>query len=134
MTMILQKLNFILLYDAIECIQIKKWLIMSGFRFMRLMVFFDLPTITLEDRRNYRQFRKILIKNGFIMLQESVYCKMMTSPSVEATCRKLIYDNKPPHGLVQILGITEKQFVKMDYVVGEYKSDIIDSEDRLIIL
>lgn len=101
---------------------------------MRMLVFFDLPTVTLEDKRNYRQFRKILIKNGFIMLQESVYCKMLTTPTVERSCRKLIYSNKPPRGLVQILSVTEKQFVKMDYVVGEYKSDVIDSEDRLIIL
>ena len=50
---------------------------------MRILVFFDLPTLTNEDRRNYGMFRKALIKNGFIMLQESVYCKMMTSPSVE---------------------------------------------------
>lgn len=107
---------------------------MSGFRFMRMLVFFDLPTITLEDKRSYRQFRKILIKNGFIMLQESVYCKMMTSPSMEKTCRKLIYANKPTQGLVQLLSVTEKQFMKMDYVVGELKSDIIDSEDRLVIL
>lgn len=107
---------------------------MSGFRFMRMLVFFDLPTITMEDKRNYRQFRKILIKNGFVMLQESVYCKMMTSPSMENSCKKLIYANRPPQGLVQLLSVTEKQFVKMDYVVGESKSDVIDSEDRLIIL
>lgn len=101
---------------------------------MRMLVFFDLPTITVEDRRNYYQFRKLLIENGFIMLQESVYCKMFTSPSVENSCRRLIYANKPPQGLVQLLCVTEKQFIKMDYVVGEAKSDIIDSEDRLIIL
>lgn len=107
---------------------------MTGFRFMRMMLFFDLPTLTAEDRRNYRQFRKLLIKNGFIMLQESVYCKMMTSPSMEKSVRSLIHNNKPPKGIVQILSITEKQFVKMDYVVGKYKCDIIDSEERLIIL
>lgn len=107
---------------------------MSGFRFMRMMVFFDLPTLTTEDKRNYRQFRKILIKNGFIMMQESVYCKMMTSPSMENSIKNLIHNNKPPKGLVQALTITEKQFVKMDYVVGENTSDIIDSEERLIIL
>ena len=107
---------------------------MSGFRFMRMLLFFDLPTSTLEDRRNYRKFRKILIKNGFIMLQESVYCKMMTSPSVEKSIKNLIHNNKPPKGLVQILSITEKQFIKMDYVVGENKSDVIDSEERLIVL
>lgn len=107
---------------------------MSGFRFMRMMVFFDLPTLTLEDKRNYRNFRKVLIKNGFIMLQESVYCRMMTSPSVEKSMKNLIHSNKPPKGLVQTLTITEKQFVKMDYVVGENTSNVIDSEERLIIL
>ena len=50
---------------------------------MRMLVFFDLPTMTAEDKKNYRHFRTLLIKNGFIMLQESVYCKMMTSPPVE---------------------------------------------------
>ncbi len=107
---------------------------MSGFRFMRMMVFFDLPTISLEDKRNYRQFRKLLIKNGFIMLQESVYCRMLTSPSMENSIKNLIHNNKPPKGLVQVLGITEKQFVKMDYVVGEHTSDVIDSEERIIVL
>ncbi len=107
---------------------------MSGLRFMRMMVFFDLPTLTLEDRRSYRNFRKMLIKNGFIMMQESVYCKMMTSPTVENSIKNLIHNNKPPKGLVQTLMVTEKQFVKMDYVVGEYSSDVIDSEERLIIL
>ncbi len=107
---------------------------MSGFRFMRMMVFFDLPTISLEDKRNYRQFRKLLIKNGFIMLQESVYCRMLTSPSMENSIKNLIHNNKPPKGLVQVLGITEKQFVKMDYVVGEHTSDVIDSEERIVVL
>lgn len=107
---------------------------MSGFRFMRMFVFFDLPVETLEDRRNYRKFRKMLIKNGFIMMQESVYCKMMVSPSVERSCKKMLHDNKPPKGIVQALSVTEKQFIKMDYVVGENTSDIIDTEESLIIL
>jgi len=107
---------------------------MSGFRFMRMLVFFDLPTLTAEDKKNYRHFRTLLIKNGFIMLQESVYCKMMTSPPVEKSVRNLLSKNKPPEGLVQILLITEKQFVKMDYLVGEKNSDVIDSEERIIIL
>ena len=107
---------------------------MAGLRIMRVLVFFDLPTLTNEDKRNYRQFRKLLIKNGFIMLQESVYCKMMTSPSVENSIKTLIHKNKPPQGVVQTLTVTEKQFVKMDYVVGEYTGDVIDTEERLIIL
>lgn len=107
---------------------------MSGFRFMRLMVFFDLPTVTLEDKRNYRIFRKLLIKNGFLMMQESVYCKMLTSPTAENSVKNLIHNNKPPKGKVQLLTITERQFIKIDYIVGEYTCDVIDSEERLIIL
>lgn len=101
---------------------------------MRMMVFFDLPTLTNEDKRIYRKFRKALIKNGFVMMQESVYCKMITSPSVEASVKKAVRDNKPSNGLVQMLLITEKQFMKMDYIVGEFKTDVINSEERLIIL
>lgn len=107
---------------------------MSGFRFMRMMVFFDLPIDTPEDRRNYRLFRKALLKNGFVMMQESVYCKLMTTPSVENSIRNMLESNHPPKGLVQSLIVTENQYVKMKYIVGERKDDVIDSEDRLIIL
>lgn len=103
-------------------------------RFMRIIVFFDLPTETGEDRRNYRRFRKALVKNGFIMLQESVYCRMISSPSVEMSVRKMIKDNKPPKGLVQFLSVTEKQFAKMEYVVGEHSSEVIDNSDKVVIL
>lgn len=40
---------------------------------MRVVVFFDLPTETAEERRDYRRFRAALLKNGFFMMQESVY-------------------------------------------------------------
>ena len=101
---------------------------------MRIIVFFDLPTETGEDRRNYRKFRKALVNNGFIMLQESVYCRMISSPSVETSVKKMIKDNKPPKGLVQFLSVTEKQFAKMEYVVGEHSSEVIDNSDKVVIL
>lgn len=107
---------------------------MSTFRFMRIIVFFDLPTETNEDKRNYRKFRKALIKDGFIMMQESVYTKLMTTPSVENTVKNMIHKNKPEKGIVQTLTVTEKQFSKMEFVVGEFKSDVIDSEERVVIL
>ena len=101
---------------------------------MRLLVFFDLPMITGEAKREYRKFRKLLITNGFIMLQESVYCKLLTTPTVEQSMKNLIKKNKPPEGKVQMLLVTEKQFSKMDYIIGENSSNIIDSDDTLIIL
>ena len=46
----------------------------------------------------------------------------------------LIHKNKPSQGIIQTLVVTEKQFVKMDYVVGEYTGDVIDTEERLVVL
>ena len=45
---------------------------------MRMIVFFDLPTESEADRREYRKFRRMLVKNGFIMMQESVYCRIFS--------------------------------------------------------
>ena len=47
-----------------------------SYRFMRVLVLFDLPVLTGDQRREYARFRKFLLKSGFLMLQESVYCKL----------------------------------------------------------
>ena len=101
---------------------------------MRLVVFFDLPVETLENRRDYRKFRRMLIKNGFLMLQESVYCRMVLNQNVAAAVTNTIKKNKPPKGLVQILTVTEKQFSKMEFVTGELSSDVISDDRRTVIL
>lgn len=101
---------------------------------MRVIVFFDLPVETLENKRNYRQFRKFLIKKGFMMLQESVYCKIALNQTVVNAIVGAVKSNKPDDGLVQMLVITEKQYSRMEYVVGEKQSSIIDSDERLVIL
>lgn len=106
---------------------------MSG-RYMRVIVFFDLPMTTLEERKEYTRFRKGLIKDGFIMMQESVYCRLALNPTAANSIMQAVRDRKPPNGLIQMLVVTEKQFSRMEFVLGEYHSQIIDSEERLIIL
>ena len=101
---------------------------------MRVLVFFDLPTETAEDRRNYSRFRTLLLKNGFLMLQESVYCRMLLNAGAGQAVVDSIRKNRPPAGLVQVLTVTEKQFAKMEYVTGYSTSDVIDSDERLVIL
>lgn len=101
---------------------------------MRILVFFDLPVLSLEQRRDYRSFRKFLIKDGFIMLQESVYCKMVLNESAAKSVVEQVKKNRPEDGLVQLLTVTEKQFSKMEYIVGKYKSEVLDSDQRLVIL
>lgn len=101
---------------------------------MRIMVLFDLPVLTEKQRRDYREFRKYLLKAGFFMMQESVYCKLVQNAGVADVVQESIRKNKPGEGLVQILRVTEKQFAKMEYLVGENKSLVLDTDERLVIL
>ena len=105
-----------------------------SYRYMRILVFFDLPTLTSEDRREYRKFRKNLIKHGFFMMQESVYCRMALNQTVVNSVTANLRVLKPKKGLVQVIVITEKQFEKMEIITGEFKTDVIDSDERVVIL
>ena len=101
---------------------------------MRVLVFFDLPVLTAANRKDYRLFRKFLIKSGFMMLQESVYCKLVQNSNAGDAVVGNVKKNKPRAGLVQVLRVTEKQYSKMEYVVGERKENILDTDERLVIL
>lgn len=101
---------------------------------MRVLVFFDLPVLTDKNRKDYRNFRKFLIKSGFIMVQESVYCKLVPNSTMADAVTENIRRNKPGAGLVQLLKVTEKQYSKMEYIVGEKASQILDSDERLVII
>ncbi len=105
-----------------------------NFRYMRILLFFDLPTDTAKDRKVYSKFRKLLINEGFIMMQESVYTKLALNNSIVNSIKEKINKNKPPKGIVQMLIITEKQFNSIEYIVGKKNTDITDNTERLIIL
>ena len=103
-------------------------------RIVRTIVFFDLPNIYAKDKRNYLKFRNYLLNDGFIMMQESVYSKLVLNSQQAELLISRIRKNAPNKGIVQVLTITEKQYSQIEYIVGESNSKIINSEDRLIIL
>lgn len=105
-----------------------------SFRYMRVIVMFDLPVGTSAERREYSVFRKYLIKSGFCMMQESIYCKMIVNSTMADTIVNNIRKNKPKYGLVQVLKITEKQFASMEFIVGQSKMDVLDTTERIVIL
>ena len=105
-----------------------------SYRYMRIVVFFDLPVLTESNRRDYRTFRKYLIKSGFMTVQGSVYCKLAQNSSVADAVVENIKKNKPHEGVVQVLRVTEKQYNKMDFIVGERTGDVLTSDERLVIL
>lgn len=101
---------------------------------MRILVMFDLPVATSDDRKVYAGFRKYLIKSGFLMMQESIYCKMTPNSILADAVIENIRKNKPSKGLVQVLKITEKQYAKMEFIVGEGKTEVLSSDERLVVL
>lgn len=101
---------------------------------MRVIVFFDLPTETSEDKRNYRKFRKFLIKSGFLMLQESVYAKLALNYTQVDQIISEVKKEKLSKGSIQVLTITEKQFSKMEHLSGKVDTNIINTDERLLII
>lgn len=95
---------------------------------------FDLPVVTASERKEYTRFRKYLIKSGYLMLQESIYCKLAQNTTAADALIQNIKKNKPQEGLVQVLKITEKQYAKMEYIIGTSKSEVYDGDERLVIL
>ena len=105
-----------------------------SYRYMRLILFFDLPVETGQDRREYAKFRKLLIKNGFVMMQRSVYSKLAINNAVAAAMLETVKKHKPPHGIIQALIITEKQYARIEYILGAHSGDILDSDERYVEL
>ena len=101
---------------------------------MRVIVMFDLPTDTSMDRRHYRWFRKFLIDEGFIMMQESVYTKICLNMHAVNKVELNIQKNRAPKGIIQVMNVTEKQFASMKLVVGESDTVNIQSDERMIVL
>lgn len=102
---------------------------------MRLMVFFDLPVDTAKQRKDYRLFRKWLLKDGYLMLQESVYAKLVVNDGAAGSAIMRLRKNRPPAGLVQVLKVTESQFSTMEYITGNREAyDEVDTMEDLLIL
>ncbi|WPK11243.1 CRISPR-associated endonuclease Cas2 [Lysinibacillus louembei] len=82
---------------------------------MRLFVMFDLPVQTSIERKNYRRFRKFLIENGYLMIQYSIYAKIILNHSALQLQKVKIQQHLPPKGHVETLLVTEKQFADMEH-------------------
>lgn len=85
---------------------------------MWLYVFFDLPTETKKDVRAANQFRKVLLKDGFIMFQFSIYLRHCSSRENAKVHEKRVKLNLPKKGKVGILTVTDKQFGMMEIFHG----------------
>jgi len=86
---------------------------------MWLFALFDLPVVTSEQRRDYTRFRKKLLREGFTMMQYSVYARHVVSEDSEKAFRRRLRGVLPPEGQVRLVSITDHQFGKMEVYMGK---------------
>ena len=95
-------------------------------RYMRLMVMFDLPTGTPEERRSYTRFRSFLLDAGFVREQYSVYSRVAPGQAAVAALRAKIKLHTPAYGNVQVFQLTEKQYAGRDILVDSRPANRYD--------
>lgn len=93
---------------------------------MWLMALFDLPMETKEQRRDYTQFRKLLLKQGFVQLQLSVYARFSGSEESAEAVRVRLRGAIPPHGQVRLLAVTDHQYGRMEMWFGKKRRKVED--------
>lgn len=103
--------------------------------FMRLILFFDLPVVSKEDKRIYATFRKYLIKNGYMMMQYSVYCKIFANREAAVKHTNILQRNIPRKGQIRLLLVTEKQYSRIEIIVGgkSNQEEIVNSDSFIKI-
>lgn len=102
-------------------------------RYMRIVLFFDLPVKTSDDKREYRFFHKFLIKNGFTPIQYSVYAKLAINKTVSSATIDHVKKHLPPKGSIMLFELTEKQFADRKTLLGDDYNDVLNDTSRLII-
>ena len=104
-------------------------------RFMRMLVFFDLPVVGRDQKRAYVKFRNFLIKDGYDMLQWSVYARLTNGTDRLEKHQKRLEAHLPPEGLVRCLIVSEKQFASIATLVGPRKrQETIVNADQLLLI
>lgn len=87
-------------------------------KFMRMLVFFDLPVVTAKEKKDAAKFRKFLLKDGYNMVQWSVYSRICNGMDAVAMHKQRLKQNLPIKGSVRALVLTEKQYESMEVMLG----------------
>lgn len=91
-------------------------------RYMRMLVFFDLPMVSSSEKRAYSKFHRFLLNDGYDMLQFSVYGRIINGRDAEQKHLQRLQVNLPPEGSIRLLTVTEKQFATMILLLGKPKN------------
>lgn len=103
-------------------------------RFMWLMCFFDLPVGSKSQRKAASGFRTHLKRDGFIMLQWSVYVRLCRGEDAADKHAARIRAALPKEGSIRCLQITNKQYARMRLMLGEAKKTEAKAAEQLVLL
>ena len=107
----------------------------NGYKNMRLFVMFDMPVETTAQKREYAKFRKYIKKDGFLMLQFSVYVRYCNNDSDADKHVKRIKDFKPKYGNIRMIKVTENQFENMIMVAGDKnQQELTETREQLLVI
>ena len=97
---------------------------LNAYRIMWVFVFFDLPVVETKDRKAATKFRFQLLKDGFTMLQYSVYIRHCASKEAVDVHVKRVNKWVPKKGHVSILQITDKQYGDIINIWGSCREPV----------
>ena len=106
---------------------------LSEIKAVWLMVMFDLPVVSTEEKRQYTRFRKYLQREGFLQLQFSVYAKYCASRENAQKYYNHIKCAVPPGGKVRLLMVTDKQFGDMVSLYGKNVEEVEKKPEQLLL-
>lgn len=95
---------------------------LNAYHIMWLFVFFDLPVTTKKEMKAAALFRKNLEKDGFSMMQFSVYIRHCASRESMEVHIKRVKAMLPETGKVSILSVTDRQYSDIHNFWGKPKS------------
>ena len=106
----------------------------GGFRALWVIALFDLPVDTKAARQAYREFRDLLLDDGFAMLQYSVYGRPCASSENAEVHHARITAFLPDDGEVRVLTLTDKQFERMAIYRGKLRGPTERAPEQLTFL
>jgi CRISPR-associated protein Cas2 len=105
----------------------------SEYRAMWLVAMFDLPVLTKKDRREYAQFRKALLQEGFLMVQFSVYARYCASEETGDTYKRRIKQALPPRGEIRLMTVTDRQWGRVEVFLGKKRAHAEKAPDQMVL-
>lgn len=110
---------------------------LTGWSMMWIICMFDIPVRTKKETRKATRFRNLLLDNGFMMKQFSVYIKPVKSLGVGQTITKSLAKYIPDNSSVSFLYVTDKQYLMTENYLGknyEENEEAIREENGQLML